>query len=377
MNIVLALDSFKGSASSQELALHVSRGIKKVKADAKITSVAVADGGEGTVEALAGNEGAVMMSCECFSPMGKKVQAAYTLLADGTAVIEMAAASGLPLVLPNERDPWLASSYGTGELILDAMNKGARKFIIGIGGSATNDMGMGMLRALGFEFYDTNKQLLTCTKDLPKIAKIKAENVPFILQECEFLVACDVNNPLFGPNGASYIYGPQKGADAWTVKAMDMAHRSFAKVVCTFVGSDYSKEAGVGAAGGLGFALKAFLNATLKSGIKIILEQQNFAKKIDDADLVITGEGRIDVQSTMGKVLDGIGAYCKEKSIPCIALAGGCQEYAHDIHKKGISAIFSIMDAPMSLEKAMEKETALHLIEKKSEQILRLINAFE
>lgn len=371
MKVVIAIDSFKGSASSNELALHIKAGIRKVYETSEIIICPVADGGEGTVEALSSSEGAQLITLTCKDPLGKDTKAQYTILSDNTAVIEMASASGLPLVPLEERDPRITSTYGTGELICDAIKKGSREFIVGIGGSATNDAGLGMLRALGFKFLNKDKKEVVFAKDLSTIVHIDKQNVLKELSECNFKIACDVNNPLYGPNGAAYIYAGQKGADEKMIEFLDGQLKAFAKIV----NEDLATVAGSGAAGGLGFGFLAFLNSELKSGIKIVLEKVQLQDKIKGANFVITGEGKIDKQSTMGKVIDGIGNICKKEKIPCLAIAGGCSEVADEIHECGITSVFCIMDSPMSLEDAMCKNKTLSLIEKKSEQIFRLIKS--
>lgn len=373
MRVVIAIDSFKGCASSKEVALGVKRGVQKVYEDALVQICAVADGGEGTVEALGDSDGARFINLICKDPLGKDVEATYAILKDSTAVIEMASASGLPLVPKEQRDPKITSTYGTGELICDAIKQGCREFIVGIGGSATNDAGLGMLRALGYKFFDKDDNEVSVAKKLSSVYQIDDSNLVDNLQECHFYIACDVNNPLCGENGATYVYGSQKGATKEDIEFLDHELKSFSKTVSKKFGKDVSKVSGTGAAGGLGYAFLAFLDATLKSGIRIVLEKQNFESKIDGADFVITGEGRIDRQSVMGKVLDGIGSYCKDKNIPCIALGGGLQDIDNTLHEKGIASVFSIIDRPMSLEEAMDKDTALKLIEQKTEHIFRLL----
>lgn len=371
MKILIAIDSFKGSVSSKEISLHVNKGIKKIYPNAEVIICPIADGGEGTVEALSSSEGAQLFSLTCKGPLGDDVQAQYTILKDKTAVIEMASASGLPLVPTVKRDPSITSTYGTGELICNAIKKGARNFIVGIGGSATNDAGLGMLRALGYKFLDSKKQEIIFAKDLSKIVSIDKQNILKELSECSFKVACDVNNPLYGPNGASHIYGAQKGADEKMIEFLDGQLKSFAKIV----DEDLATTPGAGAAGGLGYGFLAFLNAKLESGIKIVLEQVKLREKILNTDFVITGEGKIDKQSVMGKVIDGIGQACKEEGVPCIAITGSCNEVGNEIYECGVTSIFSIMNSPMSLEEAMNKEKALELVQKEVEQIFRLIKA--
>lgn len=373
MKIVIAIDSFKGCAGSGELARAIEKGALNIYPGCEVAICPVADGGEGTVEALASSPGARLRTITCQGPLGDPVQASYTILRDNCAVIEMAAASGLPLVPGDKQNPGITTSFGTGELIQDAIARGCRNFIVGIGGSATNDAGLGMLQSLGYGFWDKSGNPVRYAKDLSQIKTIDDTHVLAELSGCYFRVACDVTNPLFGPNGASYVYGPQKGADTAMVAHLDAQHQAFAALVAKTIGKNCSEIPGSGAAGGLGFGFVSFLNAELQSGIQIILEQVGLKSMIETADLVITGEGRIDRQSAMGKVIDGIGSLCKEAGVPCIALAGDCFRAADEIHDKGVTSVFSILSKPMTLDQAMDKETALVLIQKKIEQVLRLI----
>lgn len=308
----------------------------------------------------------------CKDPLGNDVKASYVILQDKTAVIEMASASGLPLVPLEQRDPSITTTYGTGELIKDAIKQGCKEFIVGIGGSATNDAGLGMLRGLGYKFLDKENQEVVYAKDLSKIVSINGDSVLQELKDCSFHIACDVNNPLYGKNGAAYVYAKQKGADEAMIEFLDEQLCAFSKTVALHVNKDVSKVDGAGAAGGLGFGFLAFLNAQLKSGIQIVLEEVNFEEKIKDADFVITGEGRIDNQSVMGKVIDGIAKLCKKHLVVCIALCGS-YDIDEQVHECGVTSVFSIQNAPISLEEAMQKEVALELTCKKTEQIFRLI----
>lgn len=373
MKIVIAIDSFKGCAGSTELAAAIEKGIRVVYPQCDVIVCPVADGGEGTVEALAGCPGARTHTLTCSGPLGDPVEAVYTILKDGTAVIEMAAASGLPLVPEGKRDPRITTTFGTGELIRDAIKRGSRDFIVGIGGSATNDAGIGMLQSLGYSFLDSSGGAVGHAKDLSKIVRIDTSRVMPELSACRFRVACDVTNPLYGPNGASHIYGPQKGADPEMVEFLDGEHRAFASLVAKATGKDVSDVPGTGAAGGLGYGFLSFMNATLESGIKIILEKVGLRKMVEGADFLITGEGKIDKQSAMGKVIDGIGSVCLQAGLPCIALAGSCAEATDNVHDKGVTSVFSILPAPMSLAEAMDREKALTMIQNKSEQLFRLI----
>jgi len=373
MKVVIAIDSFKGSASSMKLASEIKKGILKVYKDSKIVICPIADGGEGTVEALSHSDKAKLVSVTCKDPLGFDVEAQYAIIDENVAVIEMASASGLPLVPVEKRDPSVTSSYGTGDLIKDAIKKGIREFIVGIGGSATNDAGLGMLRSLEFRFLDNTGSEILFAKDLDKVVTIDKSKVLKELKGCHFRVACDVNNPLCGLNGATFVYGKQKGADENMMIDLDSKLHYFADMVENESTKKLQNIPGAGAAGGLGFGFLAFLNASLESGIKIILDQVDLKGKIKNADYVITGEGKIDKQSSMGKVLSGIAQVCKEQKVPCIAIAGNCSEANESLHEGGISAYFSIANAPMTLEVAMQEDVALELIRKKAEQIFRLI----
>lgn len=366
MKIVAALDSFKGSLSSLELADAVEKGIRKVFPDAEVIKVPVADGGEGTTEALCSQ----LRTIPVHDPLGNPIEAVYGILPDGTAVIETAAASGLPLIPPGKRNPLIASTFGTGEMIRHAFTTGCRSFILGLGGSATNDGGMGLLSALGFEFTDgSGKQLAGSGGDLLNVRGIAIEKATAKLSGCRFLAACDVKNPLYGPNGAAFIFAPQKGADTEMVRVLDDGLRNYAAVA----GKQFAQTPGAGAAGGLGFALLTFLKAELRPGIELILEKQNFDALLDEADFVITGEGRIDSQTTQGKTPIGVAAAAKRRKIPVIALAGGLSEDAGSVHEHGIDAIFSIQNHPTSLAEAMEKDNAARMTELRTEEIFRVI----
>jgi len=375
MKVVIAIDSFKGCASSKELSLVIKEGILKVYEKAEILICSIADGGEGTVETLSTLEGTNNVVASCSNPLGEEIKAKYIILKDKTAVIEMSSASGLELIKDEDRDPQIATTYGTGELIKDALSKGVRKFIIGLGGSATNDAGLGMLRALGFQFFDHLDQEIFLTRDMNRIIRIDNTNVIKDLHTCEFQVACDVNNPLFGKNGASYIYGAQKGASAADIVQLDSKLEHFAHITKKNDYGSFSEVEGAGAAGGMGFAFLSFLNASLQPGIQLMLKQIRLKDKLKNANFLITGEGKIDQQSSMGKVIDGIGGLCKEENIPCIALTGDSSESNEDVHNKGVSCVFSILNSPLSLKEAMNKQTALDAMRQKSEQVFRLISS--
>ncbi|CAD7287917.1 glycerate kinase [Campylobacter suis] len=370
MRILVAIDSFKGSLSSLEAGNAVKSGIKPLCDEVIVKPVA--DGGEGTVEALADALGGKYIDVITQNPLGVKILARYAMAGE-LAIMEMASASGLTLLEKNERNPLKTSTYGFGLMIKDAINKGARKFIIGIGGSATNDAGTGMLSALGFVFYDKSGNLLEGNgANLSKIAKISTLNTIKELKECEFLVACDVDNPLFGKNGAAYVYGPQKGADESMVKELDSGLVSFASVVDKEIVAQTWKLRGSGAAGGLGYGFVSFLNAKLKPGVQIITEEILLEDEIKRADLVITGEGRMDFQSSMGKTPTGVAKLAKKYDKPVIALAGSVSKCANECNKNGIDAFFSIQNEPISLDEAMKKSVASENLKRVSEQAVRL-----
>ena len=370
MKVLVAIDSFKGSLSSLEAGNAIKSGIEKLGCEVLVKPIA--DGGEGSVEALADALKARFMDVIVANPLGEKTPARYALKGE-LGILEMASASGLPLIEKSRRNPLKTSTYGFGEMIAHAIAHGARKFIIGIGGSATNDAGMGMLRALGFKFKDANgAELAGVGEDLIKLATIDCTSVLPHLKECEFLIACDVDNPLFGENGAAYIYAPQKGADAAMVKQLDAGLINFASVVSKHLGRELWNSPGAGAAGGLGFGFVSFLNATLKPGIDIITEEIGLDRDMKDAELVITGEGRLDFQSSMGKTPCGVAKIAASYGVPVIALAGGISPCAGGCNERGIGAFFCILNEPMSLERAMEKETATQNLARVAEQAVRL-----
>lgn len=374
MKVVIAIDSFKGSLSSSQLGNSVEKGIRKVYSEAEIKKIPIADGGEGTVESLVDGTNGKYISVSVNNPLMRKIEATYGIIENNIAVIEMASASGLTLLKVEERNPLKTSSYGTGELIKDAVLKGCREFIIGIGGSATNDGGTGMLQALGFRFFDKeNNELGYGGEILSKIAYIDDIAAIKELKDCKFLIACDVDNPFYGPNGAAYVYGKQKGADDEMIKTLDEGLKKFSEVTYEKTNIDISEIPGAGAAGGLGGGFLAFLNGILKPGIDIVLEKVNFEEEIQDADFIITGEGKIDFQSVMGKAPVGVSKLGKKHNIPVIALAGCIADDADETHKFGISAMFSTINYPLSLDEAMEQERAKIFVEKNTEEIFRLI----
>lgn len=374
MKIVVVIDSFKGSLSSLEAGRRAEEGIKRVDPLAKVVVKPLADGGEGTVDALVEGMKGKKEMLTVKGPLGAPVQCEYGILEEEkTAIIEMAGAAGLTLIKKEERNPELTSTYGVGEVILDAIQKGCRRFIVGIGGSATNDGGVGMLKALGYEFLDERGDSI---KDgaigLRDLSYIKKEEVDPRLKECEFFIACDVNNPLCGETGCSAVYGPQKGADEAMVKRMDLWMQHYAKVVKEAFPKAEDEAAGAGAAGGLGFAFLAFTNAVLESGIQIVMKEIRLEEALKDADLVITGEGRLDGQTAMGKAPVGVAKLAKTYRLPVLAFAGSVTKEAKKCNDNGIDAYFPILRTIATLEEAMDPETAGENLADTVEQVMRL-----
>lgn len=379
MKAVIAIDSFKGSLSTFESGKAASEGIKRVYPDAECVICPLADGGEGTVDAIISAVEGEMITLNVTDPLGGRVDAKYGFIPQTkTAVIEMSAAAGITLVAPENRDPLKTTTYGVGELILHAIKElGCRSFIIGIGGSATNDGGIGMLEALGFEFLDEGgSPVARCGAGLEKIAEIRTTGAIKELSECIFNVACDVKNPLCGENGCSAIYGPQKGATPETVKKMDSWLSSYASLTASTFGCDYSEYPGAGAAGGLGFAFISYLGGRLTSGIELVIDVTALEEKIKDADVVISGEGRLDAQSAMGKAPIGVARAAKKYGKPVIAFAGAIKEDASVCNESGIDAFFPILRKPCSLEEAMDVGNAYRNLADTAEQTFRLIKAF-
>lgn len=375
MKVVIAIDSFKGSLSSTEAGNAASEGIRNV-CDARIIVKSVADGGEGTTEALMDGLGGEYVYLDVTGPSGKKVSAKYGILRNNrTAVIEMAQAAGITLLKDKKRNPMTATTYGVGEMILDAVKRGCRNFIIGIGGSATTDGGVGMLQALGYEFIDKNGHSIgPGIEHLNEIEYISEKKVNKIIKKCHFQVACDVKNPLYGKNGAVYVYGSQKGIKEEEKDLLDKKMIHYAQKTKEYIGNDYSSKEGAGAAGGLGFAFISYLPyAELKSGIDIILDAVELEEEIKDADIVITGEGRIDGQTVMGKLPAGIANIARKYGVKVIAVAGSVADDAYECNEIGISAIFSIINEPVTLENAMIAENAKRNIKLTVEQIFRLL----
>ena len=370
--IVVAPDSFKGSLSAREVAESCKTGILMESPATDVVMVPLADGGEGTVASLSASFGGRRISVMVHGPLGSIVEATYLCNGD-SAVMEMSQAAGLYLLSDSERNPMKTSTYGVGEMILDAINKGCRKIYMGIGGSATNDGGMGMLAALGYRFLDREgNDLEGKGEDLIKVADIDSSAVVEGLGKTEFVIACDVNNPFYGENGAAVVFGPQKGADPEMVRRLDDGMHNFAEVIRRKSGVDISGLAGAGAAGGLGGASAAFLNARLQSGIEMILDAVDFNEKIKGADLIITGEGSIDRQSLMGKTLSGVLDRAKKEGTPVLVLAGKVED-VEALNRAGFTAIFPIENGAVTLSDAMERNHSVENIQRTVSQIVRLM----
>jgi len=357
MKIIIASDSYKGSNTSMRVAELIEEGARAVFPEAEYIKIPIADGGEGTVEALTSGLGGRIERVRVRDALGRPIDSFYGVL-DGKAVMEMAAASGLPLLAKSERNPLMASTFGTGQLLLAALNAGYRNITIGIGGSATNDGGAGMASALGYRFLDAEgRELPGGGAALARLTRLDDSKINPLLREAKISVACDVDNPLLGPNGASAVYGPQKGADKAAVEELEAALTNFANVVERWKGSELRKNPGAGAAGGLGFGLMAFCNARMESGINTILNLVDFENQLEGADLVITGEGRIDGQSIRGKVPVGVAMRAKKCGIPVLAIVGDIGADAKRVFKYGIDSIMSTVDRAMGKDEAMARSS--------------------
>lgn len=375
--IVLAFDSFKGSAGSLDIARCAAQAIRKACPDCEPVYFPIADGGEGTTEAICTQLETEKVSCRVHDPLMNPIEATYAITRDGkTAILEMAAASGLPLIPTAQRNPMQTTSYGTGEMIRDALNRGCRRFIMGLGGSATNDAGTGMMQALGVRFLDKEgKELETTGGQLVHIEHIDDDALHPALKESEFTIVCDVNNPFCGEQGAAHIFAPQKGATPDEVRALDEGLCHYATLLKKEKGTDITLTAGAGAAGGMGGGILPFLNATLKPGIDTLLEMLHFRECVRSADLIFTGEGKLDAQTCMGKAPGGILKCALEEGIPVVAL-GGCIEAVEVLNEMGFTAVLPIQPAPISLEQAMQPAFTLRNIERSVVQVLRLIKRF-
>ena len=414
MKIIIAIDSFKGSLSSKEAGEAIKTGILRVVPDADVVISPLADGGEGTVETLVEALGGSLETVRVKGPLFQEVEAHYGILSESEkfqaeiksdthwetlpenpskahseapsetdsqyspndgklAIMEMSQASGITLVAPEKRNPLKTGSYGVGEMILDAYHKGCRRFLMGIGGSATNDGGIGMLSALGFRFSKENgEEICPIGEGLKDLARIDATSVPKGLLHCSFQIACDVENPLYGENGASLVYGFQKGGNKELLSQMDLWMKRYSELVKEYNPAANPEAPGSGAAGGLGFAFRSFLQGELKSGVSLILEETKLSEKMQGADLVITGEGRLDEQSSMGKAPIGVAKLAKAQGIPVLAFAAAVTVGAKACNQAGIDAYFPILREITTLEDAMNKENARRNLEDTVEQVIRL-----
>lgn len=376
MKVLIAIDSFKGSLTSMQAGQAAASGIKRVYPEAETMVRPIADGGEGTVNALVDGMGGEMQVIQVTGPLGQAVDAEYGIISSSkTAIIEMSAAAGITLVPDKERNPLNTTTYGVGEMIIDAIKKGCRNFIVGIGGSATNDGGVGMLQALGFGFWNKEGAAISLGgKGLGELAHITDDKALPELKECTFHIACDVTNPLCGPKGCSAIYGPQKGADAAMIEQMDQWLLDYSELVKK-IRPDADKDfPGAGAAGGIGYAFLSFLNGQLKNGIDLILRETRLEQYIKQADIVITGEGRLDAQTTMGKAPSGIASIAKKYDKPVIGFAGCVTEDAGACNQCGIDAFFPVLRKVCTLEEAMDTDNAYANMAATVEQVFRLIH---
>lgn len=374
MKIVVAVDSFKGSLTSLEAGRIIERGIKRVYPQSKVLVKPLADGGEGTVETLVEGMKGRIRSFQAIGPLGKLIECSYGIIdSKNTAIIEIAKIAGLTLVCSEQRNPLHTTTYGVGQVIMDAIDQGCRRFIIGIGGSATNDGGIGMLQALGFEMLDQdNNQVEFGAKGLRQLKKIDDSKILPVIKECEFMIACDVINPLCGPFGASAVYGGQKGANLELIEQMDTWLYNYAILSKQKFEHADACYPGTGAAGGLGFAFLTYLDAKLESGVDLILQEINLEEEIKDASLVITGEGQLDFQTAMGKAPIGVAKLAKKYQLPVIAFSGSIGNGANKCNDLGIDAYFPILRNIITLPEAMDKQKAKENMLDTVEQVFRL-----
>jgi glycerate kinase len=373
MRILISPDSFKGSLASQEVADAIERGIKKVSEKHETIKIPIADGGDGTLDCIMPVVAGEIIYTKVVGPLGEEISAPFGVMDNGnTAFIEMAKASGLPLLQKEMRKPLITTTYGTGQLIKKALEIGCKRIIIGLGGSATNDGGVGMAQALGARFLDKyNNEVGFGGGNLYKIDKIDISTIDSRLKNVSIEAACDVTNPLYGPNGASYVYGPQKGADINTIKILDENLKHLAKVISEQLKYDIKDVPGSGAAGGMGAGIVTFLGGTIRKGIDIMIDITDLEKKVQYADLIFSGEGRIDNQILNGKTIYGISKLAKKYNIPIVAIVGNINDDAYELYGTVVDGIESIIDKPMDEIEAFTK--APLLIEKAAERALRLI----
>lgn len=379
MKVVVAIDSLKGSLTSLEAGQAIRQGITQVYPDAQVSVRPLADGGEGTVEALVLSMGGRTEKITVTGPLGRPVDCVYGILDNTkTAILEISGAAGITLVPDSEQNPMNTTTYGVGEVICDAILKGCRRFIVGIGGSATNDGGIGMLQALGYGMLDEKGNQVTFgAKGLGELRTITDSQVIPELKECTFRIACDVSNPLCGKHGASAVYGPQKGATPSMILAMDRWLNHYADIASQRFLRANKFQAGTGAAGGLGFAFLTFTDAVLESGVKIVLEETHLEDYVKDADIVITGEGRLDSQSVMGKGPVGVAEIAKKYEKPVLAFSGCVTEDAKVCNDRGIDAYFPILRNIVTLEEAMSHDNAKRNMTAATEQVFRLVKCLQ
>ena len=362
MKFLFASDSFKGTLSSEQIIRLLTDSAERIFPGCETMGVPIADGGEGTVDAVIAVTKGELRSLTVHGPLMEDAKASYGVFHGDSAIIEMAAASGLPMVPVQQRNPLHTTTYGTGELMKDALDNGYRKLSIAIGGSATNDGGMGAMRALGVRFLDKDgKELEGIGADLGKVADIDVSGLHPAMKEAHVTVMCDVNNPLTGPDGATYTFGKQKGGTPEILDELEAGMKHYAAVMRDKLGMDVENLAGAGAAGGLGAALCGYLHATLKSGIETVLDLIDFDGLLEDTDLVVTGEGRIDWQSAFGKVPSGVGMRCRAKQIPAVAIVGGMGDGAEKIYEFGVDSIIPTINGAMTIEEALERAQELYV----------------
>lgn len=361
MKFLFASDSFKGSLTSEQIITLLTKAAKEVFPDCETVGIPVADGGEGTIDAMISVLHGQVKTRTVHGPLMEEVESRYGIFGDHSAIIEMAAASGLPMVPDGSKDPRNTTTYGTGELIRDALACGCRDINVAIGGSATNDGGIGAMRALGIRFLDRNgKELSGTGRDLGLVADIDISGLYPAAKEAKFTVMCDVNNPLTGPDGAAYTFGEQKGGTPEILAELEEGMIRYAALLKEKTGIDVDRMPGAGAAGGLGAAFFAFLGAEMKSGIETVLDLIHFDDLLEGVDLVVTGEGRIDWQSAFGKVPSGVGLRCKKKGIPAIAITGGMGEHAETIFEYGIDSIITTINGAMEIDEAIGRAGELY-----------------
>ena len=379
MKVAIAIDSFKGSLSSFDAGRAVTEGIKTVYADAQTEIRPLADGGEGTVAAITSSMGGKICKVNVCGPLGDMVEAEYGIIPEEKiAIIEMASAAGITLIDAEKRNPLLTTTYGVGELIAHAIRENAcRKFIIGIGGSATNDGGVGMLQALGFSFLDENGNAIPRgARGLSALSRIERDRTLDALDQCEFHIACDVTNPLCGERGCSAVFGPQKGATPEMVNDMDHWLENYARLTQDTMGNSFACAHGAGAAGGLGFAFISYLNGELESGIELVMRTTHLEETIKASDIVITGEGKLDGQTSMGKAPIGVAKLAKKYGKPVIAFSGCVGDNAELCNHEGIDAFFPILRSVCTLDEAMDTDIAYQNLKNTAEQVFRLIKRF-